>query len=243
MGEPSHERHVSPLPRVPDTGRRTPCYGRGGPEVAEGGAGRSGGRPDAESHRMLALGASLLILVSAAAGEAQSALPSGPIRRRHDPDRLGRLLRVALMAEIYAQVLEANGLTVERKLNTGPRDVTWAAIQAGTDINSCPSTSSASSRAVNVQRRRGQRGRGSDPDASPTPGPVGHVRARTQTPAVDTNAFVVARRPPSSTAWPRSATSRRSPVSSPGVCPGVRQHPVCSGALAAVRHRFRARST
>src|SRR5262245_11309074 len=44
----------------------------------------------------------------------------------------------ALMGEIYAQALEAAGVTVERKLNTGPRDVTWAALQAGSDINAMP---------------------------------------------------------------------------------------------------------
>lgn len=37
----------------------------------------------------------------------------------------------ALMAEIYAQVLEANGFEVERQLQIGPRDVTFPGLQNG----------------------------------------------------------------------------------------------------------------
>ncbi len=36
-----------------------------------------------------------------------------------------------LMAEIYAQALEANGYTVERKLGIGPRDTVQPAIENG----------------------------------------------------------------------------------------------------------------
>jgi osmoprotectant transport system substrate-binding protein len=44
----------------------------------------------------------------------------------------------AVVAEIWAQALEAQGVQVERNLLTGPRDVTWEALQSGADINAMP---------------------------------------------------------------------------------------------------------
>ena len=90
-------------------------------------------------HRTLVLGASLaLVLGSAAVGEAQSALPSGPVG---DPVvKMGSagFNESAVVAEIWAQALEAGGATVERNLLTGPRNLTWEALQAGADINAMP---------------------------------------------------------------------------------------------------------
>lgn len=89
--------------------------------------------------RTLVLGASLALLVGGTAvGEAQSPLPSGPVG---DPIvRMGSadFNESAIVAEMWAQALEANGVTVERKLLTGPRDTTWPAMQSGTDINAMP---------------------------------------------------------------------------------------------------------
>jgi osmoprotectant transport system substrate-binding protein len=89
--------------------------------------------------RTLVLGASLALAVgSVAVGEAQSALPSGPVG---DPVvKMGSagFNESAVVAEIWAQALEANGVTVERKLFTGARDVTWPALQSGADINAMP---------------------------------------------------------------------------------------------------------
>ncbi|MGZ8475870.1 MAG: ABC transporter substrate-binding protein [Candidatus Limnocylindria bacterium] len=86
-------------------------------------------------HRRLALGAAVLALaVSACSSGAGSESPSG------GPDTEGErtivigsagFYEAQLMAEIYAQALEANGYTVERKLGIGPRDTTQPAIESG----------------------------------------------------------------------------------------------------------------
>ncbi|HWH24489.1 MAG TPA: ABC transporter substrate-binding protein [Candidatus Limnocylindria bacterium] len=76
--------------------------------------------------RMLALGASLLLLAGCATGGGASPTPAPTIR-------IGSagFYESALMAEIYAQVLEANGYTVNRQLQIGPRDTTFPALTAG----------------------------------------------------------------------------------------------------------------
>ena len=56
--------------------------------------------------RALALGASVLVLVGACS--------TGGSKPADGQDRLGRLRRSQVMAEIYAQALEANGYTVDR---------------------------------------------------------------------------------------------------------------------------------
>ena len=90
-------------------------------------------------HRTLVLGASLaLVMGSAAVGEAQSALPSGPVGDGIVRMGSAGFNESAVVAEIWAQALEAQGVTVERKLSTGPRDVTWPALQSGADINAMP---------------------------------------------------------------------------------------------------------
>jgi osmoprotectant transport system substrate-binding protein len=90
-------------------------------------------------HRTLVLGASLALLVGGAAvGEASSPLPSGPVG---DPVvKMGSadFNESAIVAEMWAQALEANGVTVQRRLLTGPRDATWPAMQSGADINAMP---------------------------------------------------------------------------------------------------------
>jgi osmoprotectant transport system substrate-binding protein len=90
-------------------------------------------------HRTLVLGASLaLLLGTAAMGEASSPLPSGPVGQPVVKMGSAGFNESAVVAEIWAQALEAGGVTVERHLNTGPRDVTWAAMQSGADINAMP---------------------------------------------------------------------------------------------------------
>jgi osmoprotectant transport system substrate-binding protein len=98
--------------------------------------------------RGLALGASMLALLSActtgggsttspsasaseapspsASEAAESSAPPPPISIGSDG-----FYESQLMAEIYAQVLEANGYTVERNLGLGARDVSAAAIESG----------------------------------------------------------------------------------------------------------------
>src|SRR6266536_2856754 len=93
--------------------------------------------------RMLALGASLLVLASACttgggsptpATSTATPLPSASATAGPPPTvRIGSagFYEAKLMGEIYAQVLEAHGYTVERKLGLGTRDIVQAAIQGG----------------------------------------------------------------------------------------------------------------
>ncbi len=101
--------------------------------------------------RTLALGASMLVLISACAtGGGSTPVPSSPpsgaspsagTPSSPDPSTPGETptIRVgsagfyesALMAEIYAQVLEANGFEITRQLQIGPRDVTFPGLQNG----------------------------------------------------------------------------------------------------------------
>jgi osmoprotectant transport system substrate-binding protein len=72
--------------------------------------------------RMLALGASLLVLASACATGG-----GGPTVRIGSAG----FYEARLMGELYAQVLEANGYTVERKLGLGARPIVQQSIQSG----------------------------------------------------------------------------------------------------------------
>lgn len=94
--------------------------------------------------RRLALGASLLALVLSACttgGGSQS--PSGSAGTSGAADlpeiTVGSagFYESALVAEIYAQALEAQGFTVERQLEIGARDVQFAAFTSG-EINLMP---------------------------------------------------------------------------------------------------------
>ncbi len=163
-------------------------------------------------HRTLVLGASLLMAFSTVAvGEASSpdvqtaqaspaasmsvmepaALPSGPVGDGVIKMGSAGFYESALVAEMYAQALEAAGLTVERKLSIGPRDVTWPAMQAGTDINIMPEYIGSILEFIN-----GNAGEASG-DADATRAALAARLAPldfsvfAQTPAVDTNAFVV----------------------------------------------------
>ncbi len=89
-------------------------------------------------HRKLALGAASLALVlsACAPGEGGSS-PSASTPASAGGDGASITIGSAgfyeaqLMAEIYAQALEANGYTVERKLNIGPRDTVQPAFENG----------------------------------------------------------------------------------------------------------------
>jgi Periplasmic glycine betaine/choline-binding (lipo)protein of an ABC-type transport system (osmoprotectant binding protein) len=92
--------------------------------------------------RKLALGASLLaLLVSACTtGGGSSTSPTGGSPATSKPKIVvgsADFYESALVAEIYAQALEAKGYTVERKLNVGARQATNAALKSG-DLNLMP---------------------------------------------------------------------------------------------------------
>lgn len=89
------------------------------------------------NNRTLALGAVLLALVMSACapGEGGSSSPAQPAS---EPAAGGTVTigsqgfyESQLMAEIYAQALEAAGYTVERNLGIGTREETWPALSSG----------------------------------------------------------------------------------------------------------------
>ncbi len=91
--------------------------------------------------RMLALGASVLaLLVSACSTGGGGSSPSTASSQAAKPKvTIGsaNFTESALVAEIYAQALEAKGFTVDRKLNLGDRKLTNAALKSG-QINLMP---------------------------------------------------------------------------------------------------------
>jgi osmoprotectant transport system substrate-binding protein len=105
------------------------------------------------SHRMLALGAASLVLLasactsggggsptvepSAAASQPASQAASQPAELPTVTVGSAGFDEAALLAEIYAQALEAKGFTVERQLQLGERPIVQAAFDAG-EINLAP---------------------------------------------------------------------------------------------------------
>ena len=96
-------------------------------------------------YRTLALGASMLVLLVSACstgGGGTSASPGGstPASNEQKPKVVvgsADFYESALVAEIYAQALEARGYTVERKLNIGARQATNEALKSG-ELNLMP---------------------------------------------------------------------------------------------------------
>jgi osmoprotectant transport system substrate-binding protein len=93
--------------------------------------------------RTLALGAALLALVVSACSPGEGSSPSGAASGTPPADTpeisIGSagFSEAALVAEIYAQALEANGYTVDRHLELGERPAVRAAFDAG-EINLAP---------------------------------------------------------------------------------------------------------
>lgn len=96
--------------------------------------------------RRLALGAATLALIMSAcspgegSGSSAASEPAGSAGgdgERSITIGSAGFYEAQLMAEIYAQALEANGYTVERNLGIGPRDTTQPAIESG-DIDLQP---------------------------------------------------------------------------------------------------------
>ena len=86
-------------------------------------------------HRTLALGAASLALVLSACAPGEGSSPSGaaseaPADQPEVAVGSAAFPEAALVAEIYAQALEANGYTVDRHLELGERDAVRAAFDA-----------------------------------------------------------------------------------------------------------------
>ena len=83
--------------------------------------------------RKLALGASMLALAISACSTGGGSSPSAAAGGAAIKIGSEGFYESGLMAEIYAQVLEANGYKVERNLGLGARAVTSASIESGAD--------------------------------------------------------------------------------------------------------------
>ena len=198
--------------------------------------------------RVLAIGASMLVLLSAcstggggstspatsaepsaAASSEASSAPSAALT----PIRIGSdgFYEAKLMGEIYAQVLEAAGYTVERNLGLGAREVTSAALESG-QIDLKPEYIGSGLAFYDKTKPTG------DPAANAAAlGEIlatkgGGISVLAYTPAQDTNAFVVR----SDTATERNLTriSDLTPIAGElkwGLPPECATNPLCGGAL------------
>jgi osmoprotectant transport system substrate-binding protein len=92
-------------------------------------------------HRKLALGAATLALVLSACSSGEGESPSTAASQQANLPEVSigsaGFPEAALVAEIYAQALEAQGFTVERHLELGERPAVRAAFDSG-DINLAP---------------------------------------------------------------------------------------------------------
>jgi len=92
-------------------------------------------------HRKLALGAATLALVLSACSSGGGESPSSPARQQTNLPAVSigsaGFPEAALVAEIYAQALEAQGFTVDRHLELGERPAVRSAFDSG-DINLAP---------------------------------------------------------------------------------------------------------
>ena len=92
-------------------------------------------------HRKLALGAATLALVLSACSSGEGESPSTAASQQANLPEVSigsaGFPEAALVAEIYAQALEAQGFTVERHLELGERPAVRAAFDSG-DINIAP---------------------------------------------------------------------------------------------------------
>ncbi|MBX3030563.1 MAG: ABC transporter substrate-binding protein [Chloroflexi bacterium] len=202
-------------------------------------------------HRTLVLGASLTLLVgSVAVGEASSpdirtaqastapasstpgALPSGPVGDGIIRIGSAGFYEAVLVAEMYAQAIEGAGLSVERKLGIGPREVTWAAMGSGSDINLMPEYIGSLLETINGNAGEASGDADATREALAARLAAVDMSVFVQTPAVDTNAFVVT----AQTAQERGLTtiSDLAPIAGElkwALPPECATNPLCGGAL------------
>lgn len=199
------------------------------------------------TNRVLAIGASMLVLLSACStgGGGSTSAPSAEASATASPGASGAppaaltpirigsdgFYEAKLMGEIYAQVLEAAGYTVERNLGLGARDVTSPALESGQ---------------IDLKPEYIGSGLGFYDKTKPTGDPAANAQALGEilatkgggisvlgyTPAQDTNAFVVRR----DTATERSLTkiSDLTAIAGDlkwGLPPECVTNPLCGGAL------------
>ncbi|MEW5990204.1 MAG: ABC transporter substrate-binding protein [Chloroflexota bacterium] len=175
------------------------------------------------SRRMLALGASLLVLLSAC-GTGGGSKPT--IKIGSDG-----FYESQLVAEMYAQVLEKAGYTVERSLALGARKVTSPALEGG-QIDLKPEYIGSGLGYYDASKPSG------DADANAAAlqeilsGKGGGITVLDYSPGEDTNAFVV--RPDTAAKFSLTTMSDLAAVQDEltwGLPPECETNPLCAGAL------------
>jgi osmoprotectant transport system substrate-binding protein len=187
-------------------------------------------------YRRLALGASLLVLAGActtggggtSGGGGAAGTPGAPEKPTIRIGSAG-FTESKLMAEIYAQALEAKGYRVERKLGLGARTVSQPALESG-QIDMMPEyigsllafydkslpTGEAAENAKNLQDQLTPKG----------------LTVLAYTPAQDQNGFVV--RKETADQYKLSKLSDLAPIQDQlkwGLPPECKTNPLCAGAL------------
>jgi osmoprotectant transport system substrate-binding protein len=184
-------------------------------------------------NRTLALGAATLALVVSACTPGEGGSPSGAASESAaaKPDvSIGSAAfgEAAVVAEIYAQALEANGYTVDRHLELGERDAVRASFDAG-EINLAPDYLGGLASLLGAEV---------SPDADATyEGMVTALEAEGQTafdysPGTDADGFVV--RQETADELSLATMSDLAEVASDlvwGLAPGCPDNPVCGPGL------------
>ncbi len=187
--------------------------------------------------RMLAFGASMLVLLGACSTGGSSSAPSSaasPIGAGAPTIKIGSdgFYEAKIMAEIYAAALEAQGFTVDRTgIGMGARKVSAPALESG-QIDLKPEYIGSGLAYYEPGKQTG------DPAANRTAlqgvlaGKGGGISVLDYTPAVDTNAFVV--RKETADALKLTKLSDVAPVQDQlkwGLATDCPTNPVCAAAL------------
>jgi osmoprotectant transport system substrate-binding protein len=197
--------------------------------------------------RVLAIGASLLVLLSACStgggsstspaastepsAAASADAPSAPAELA--PIKIGSdgFYEAKLMGEIYAQVLENAGYTVERNLGLGARDVTSAALESG-QIDLKPEYIGSGLGFYDKTKPTGDPAANAEALGAILADKGGGITVLGYTPAQDTNAFVV--RGDTATELNLTKISDLTAVAADlkwGLPPECETNPLCGGAL------------
>jgi osmoprotectant transport system substrate-binding protein len=179
--------------------------------------------------RMLALGASVLVLASACStgGGGASATPQPTIKIGSDG-----FYESKLMAEIYAEALEAKGYTVDRTgMGLGTRKVTAAALESG-QIDLKPEYVGSGLAYYDATKTTGDPAKNAAALQTILNGKGGGITVLNYSPAADQNAFVVTGA--TATQFHLSKMSDLTAVQSQlkfGVATDCTTNPVCAAAL------------
>lgn len=173
--------------------------------------------------RMLALGASLLVLLSACAtgGSSKPTIKIGS----------DGFYEAQIVAEMYAQVLEANGYKVERNLGLGARKVTSAALESG-QIDLKPEYLGSGLGSYDPTKTSGDPAANQKALADILKGKGGGISVLAYSPGQDGNAFVV--RKETADQYKLVKLSDLAAVQDKltwGLPPECETNPLCAGAL------------